>query len=292
MEGKTLALAVGAAGLAVTAIGTVLLYAGEPPPAPERPKAPPPPEVMMNSVLKYSQPVYKALLESDARTWKLPLISLDQLGRPNPYFAELRGRRKLKAKGGKGSAIETAHLRLSLEIAKKKATLEGQSFAVDHLVLRIENRTDKYLAYRVDTSVADKNKCTSKGDLPHNALVIEPRQVVLRSECLYRSDESVDLTRVEVIELPPLSAHYVSRLPPNPTLYDSRTAAGHVPLSGTLCPQTFSWRDIQEGIDRKEIGWKDVIDFYARHNCEEYSFFRAYRYRTAARDPLPARPLD
>jgi hypothetical protein len=291
MEGKTLGLAVGAAGVTVIVIGAVLLYAGEPPPPPARPKAPPPPEVMMNSVLKYSQPVYKALVESDARTWKLPAIALEELGRPNPYFAELRGRRRLKAKG-KGKGVETAHLRLSLEISKKKAMLEGQSFAVDHLVLRIENRTNKHLAYRIETMVSDTNKCTSKGDLPHNALVLEPRQTVLRTECLYRDDESVDVGRVEVIELPALSAHYVSRLPPNPTLYDSRTAAGHVPLSGTLCPQTFSWRDIQEGIERKEIGWRDVIDFYARHNCEEYSFFRAYRYRTAAADPLPARPLD
>jgi hypothetical protein len=290
MEGKTLALAVGAGGLVVVALGTMLLYAGEPPPTPERPKAPPPPEVMMNSVLKYSQPVYKAMIEGDARSQKLPVISLESLGRPNPYFAEIRGRRKLKAR--KGQAVETAHLRISLEVSKKKAMLEGQSFAVDHLVLRIENRTERYLAYRVDTTVSDKNKCQSKGDLEHNALVLEPRQVMLRTECLYRSDESVELTRVEVIELPPLSAHYVSRLPPNPTLYDSRTSAGHVPLSGTLCPQTFSWRDIQEGIDRKEIGWRDVIDFYARHNCEEYSFFRAYRYRKAAADPLPARPLD
>ena len=84
----------------------------------------------------------------------------------------------------------------------------------------------------------------------------------------------------------------MSRLPANPTLYDPRTAAGHVPLAGALCPQTFSWREIQEGLEKKQIGWKDVIDFYARHNCDEYSFFKGYRFRTGASDPLPARPLD
>jgi len=84
VEGKTLYLAVGAAGLFVIIIGTLLLYSGEPPPAPAPPRPPPPPEVTMNSVLKYSQPVYHALVETDARTFKVPIPTLDELGRPNP----------------------------------------------------------------------------------------------------------------------------------------------------------------------------------------------------------------
>lgn len=288
MEGKTLGLAVGALGIFAIIIGTLLLYAGEPPPPPAPPQPPPPPEVTMNSVLKYSQPVYLALVETDARAYKVAVPSLEDLGRPNRHFEELKARQRLKPKG----QIETAHLRLSMAVGKRKASLEGQSFAVDHLLLRIENRTDKYLAYRVETSVADKQKCNSKGDVPHNAIVLEPRQVLERTECLYRSDPYIDVSRAEVIELSALEALYVSRLPANPILYDARTASGHVPLAGVLCPQTFSWREIQEGIEKKQIGWKDVIDFYARHNCDEYSFFKGYRYRTDPADPLPARPLD
>ena len=98
MEGKTLALAVGASGLVVVLLGTMLLYAGEPPPAPEPPRPPPPPEVTMNSVLKYSQPVYRALLETDAHSYKVPIPSIADLGQPNPYSLELGGRRKLKLK--------------------------------------------------------------------------------------------------------------------------------------------------------------------------------------------------
>jgi hypothetical protein len=287
MQGKTLAVAVSVAGLVVILLGTMILYAGEPPPPPEPPKAPPPPEVTMTS-LKYSQPVYRALVETDAHSFKVPIPSLSDLGRPNTYFEELRGHRKLKVK----SQLETPHLRMALSVARKTAHLEGQSYAVDHLVLKIENRSGRYLAYRVQTSVADKLKCGSKGDLPHNALVLEPHQTIERTECLYRAKETLDVTRAEVIELPPLSAYYVSRLPPNPTLYEARTSSGHVPLAGSPCPQTFSWKEIQEGIDRKLIDWKDVIDFYARHSCDEYSFFKDYRYRTNAGDPLPARPLD
>jgi len=256
MQGKTLAVAVSAAGLVVILLGTMILYAGEPPPAPEPPRAPPPPDVTMNSVLKYSQPVYRALVETDARSFKVPIPSLSEFGRPNVYFEELRGNRKLKVK----SQLETPHLRLALSVARKTAHLDGQSYAVDHMVLSIQNRSGKYLAYRVQTAVSDKLKCASKGDLPHNALVLAPHQTIERTECLYRAKETVDVTRAEVIELPPLSAYYVSRLPPNPTLYDGRTAGGHVPLAGAPCPQTFSWSEIQEGIDRRLIDWKVTTD--------------------------------
>jgi hypothetical protein len=288
MEGKTLLVVVGATGLAFIVLGTMILYAGEPPPAPEPPRTPPAPEVTMNSMLKYSQPVYRALLEMDARNFKVRIPSLTELGQPNVYVEELSGRRTLKVK----SPIETAHLRLTLKVARKTAHLEGQPYAVDHLVLRIENRTGKFLAYRVQTAVNDSRRCASMGELAHNALVLKPRQSLERTECLYRANENVDVTRAEVIELAPLQAYYVSRLPANPTLYDARTSGGHTPLAGSVCPQTFSWREIQEGVDQGRIGWKDVIDFYARHNCDEYSFFKDYRYRSSASDPLPARPLD
>jgi hypothetical protein len=93
--------------------------------------------------------------------------------------------------------------------------------------------------------------------------------------------------------MPALSAYYVSRLPPNATLYDPRTFAGHVGFRGREgCQQTFSWREIKEGVDSKQFEWRDVIDFYARHNCSEYSFFKTYRFRTDSNAPLPARPLD
>ena len=285
MEGNTLAGAVTLTAVTVMGIGMAALFAGGPPPAPERPKAPPAPEALMNGELRFSPLVYRGQVEQDARSFGVPAPLAGELEAPFVYVEELRERRALKPK----SPIETPHLRLSLVVEKHQASLDGQSFRFEHLVLRIENRTGKYLAYRIATDVPDKKKCSSKGDIPHNAIVLEPNQTVLRTECLYRNHTSIDVERVEVIELPQLAAVYASRLPATSVLYDTRTSAGHVPLKGALCPQTFSWRDIQEGIDRKQIGWRDVIDFYGRHNCDEYAFFRSYRFRKDPAAPLPAR---
>lgn len=288
MAGRPLGLIVAVAGAGSIALGTFLLHAGGPPPAPPAPAPAEAPEKMMNTELKYSPTVYRAMLEDDAGRFGVPVPKVEQIQKVNAYFDEWKGRRKLKAK----VPFETKHLRMRLEVARHEATLDGQRYAADHLVLRIENRTNKHLAYLVETSVGDKHKCASKGDIPHNALVLEPNQALSRSECLYRADEAVELRRVQIMELQPLSAYYLSRLPPSATLADARTSAGHMPLKGELCPQTFSWREIREGADAKELGWRDIVDFYARHNCDEYAFFRGYRYRTDASASLPARPID
>ena len=243
---------------------------------------------MINSEQRFSVLYYKALIEQDAKAFGVPAPTYEDIAQPNAYFDELHEKHPLRLK----APIETRHLHITLEVSKQTTVIRSHSLTTDHLVLRIENRTPLYLAYRVETSIKDKSKCGLKADLPHNAIALEPEQTILRTECIYQRDAQVDVNRIEVIELPALSAYYVSRVPPNAVLYDPRTSAGHVPPRGTLCPQTFSWRDIKEGIDKKQLGWRDVIDFYARHSCSEYSFFRSYRYRTDPSAPLPARSLD
>ena len=56
-----------------------------------------------------------------------------------------------------------------------------------------------------------------------------------------------------------------------------------------ICPQTVSWREIRDGVEAGEFGWKDLVDFYGRHSCDEYTFFNAYRFRASATETLPAK---
>lgn len=289
MEGKPLALAVVFTGIVAIALGVLILHAASsPPPTPKRPEPPPPPSAMINSEQRFSVLYYKALIEQDAKSYGIPAPSYEDLLQPNPYYDELRGKEHLRIK----VPIETRHLRITLEVSKQTSIIEAHSLTTDNLVLRIENRTPLYLAYRIQTSVSEKRHCDMKAIVPHNAIMIEPEQTILRSECIFRKDARIDVNRIEVVELPALSAFYVSRVPPNATFYDPRVFAGHLAPRGTMCAQTFSWRDIRDGIEKKELGWRDVIDFYARHNCGEYSFFKSYRYRGDPQAPLPARSLD
>ncbi len=267
------------------AVGMALLFGGGPPPAPPRPRLPSAPAPTAAD-MKYSATLYRALVEQDAKAFGVVAPSADELAARFPYFDELPARRKLHG-GGK---VHTAHLAISLIIRREQGAVEGQSFRADHLVLKIENLTKHHLAYRVMTEVRDAVRCEAKGVIPHDAIALAPHETILRTECLLQKTGEIDLTRIEVMEIPALAYFYVSRLVPALCLYDPRTAAGHTILKGSICPQTFSWRDIRDGAARGEIDWRDIIDYYARHNCEEYAFFPGYRYRTDAAAPLPARP--
>jgi hypothetical protein len=287
MQGKILAAAVVLLVIAGLGLGMAILFAGGPPPAPARPRLP----VALSpssSDLRFSPTLYRGLVEQDARALGVSAPSPAELGAVFPYFDEHPPKPRLRV----GSTLRTSHLRLSLVLRREEGAVEGQSFRADHLVLEIENRTKHFLAYRVTTRVVDATRCEAKGVIAHDAVALGPHETVARTECLFQKAASVDVLGVEVMEIPQLSYYYVSRLAPALVLYDARTAAGHVVPKDPPCPQTFSWRDVRDGAARGQVEWRDIIDFYARHNCAEYSFFPGYRIRREGAPPLPARPPE
>lgn len=285
MERKTLVVAVVLCGVAGLALGMAVLFAGGPPAAPPRPHLTPAP-APTSAEMKYSPTLYRALIEQDARALGVPVPTPAEISAVFPYADELPAPRRLKA----GATVRTGHLAVSLVVRREAGAVEGQSFRADHLVLKIENLTGHHLAYRVTTQVADPARCDSKGTIPHDAIALRPHETIFRTECLFQKTGDLELRRVEVLQLPPLSYLYVSRLAPGLVLYDRRASAGHTIPKGEVCPQTFSWREVRDGAARGEIEWRDIIDFYARHNCDEFAFFPGYRYRRDPAAVLPARP--
>jgi hypothetical protein len=285
MERKTLAVAVGLCAIAGIGLGMAILFAGGPPPAPARPK-PAATAALQSGEARFSATLYRALIEQDAKAMGVRAPTMGELGVPFRYFDGLASARPLRV----GGSIRASELALALVVRREEGAIEGQSFKADHMVLKIENLTGRYLAYRVKTHVPDAARCEAKGVIDQNAIALRPHETIFRTECLFRKTAGIDVTRVEAIEIPALSYYYVSRLTPGLVLYDPRTATGHLVPKGGACPQTFSWRDVRDGAERGEVDWRDIIDFYARHNCDEYAFFPGYRYRTNTEAPLPARP--
>jgi len=274
------ALAVAALALVGAVVGVKFLSSPPPPPPP-----PPPPtaERSVTSVLRYTEGYYRAILDEDARKYHVAPPPLDELGAPFKHALELSSARPLRI----GETIETPHLKLTAEVLKEWSTGgDGQGFRYQHLVLAIANRGDGALAYRVDTTVSHPERCRTKGAIPHDAIALAAGERARRTECLWHPGETLTVDRVEVIELPPLSYHYVSRLDPTQIGLDRRTADGHAPPRGKPCPFV-PWREIESS----GAAWADVIDFYARHSCDEYAFFAGYHFRDAP-GPLPVRPPE
>jgi hypothetical protein len=287
LEGKSLAVAVALLGVVGIGAGMAVLFAGGPAPGPARPQLPTSASPS-GADLKYSPTLFRGLVEQDAKAFGVSAPSSAELSAVFPYFDEHPAKPRLRV----GSTLRTNHLRLSLVLRREAGAVEGQSFRADHLVLEIENRTARRLAYRVTTKVVDASRCDAKGVIPHNAVALAPHETVARTECLFQKAASVDVVAVEVMEITPLSYYYLAQLTPGLVLYDPRTAAGHAVPKGAPCPQNFSWREVRDGAARGEVEWRDIVDFYARHNCHEYAFFKGYRYRRGAGVPLPVRPPD
>jgi hypothetical protein len=286
MSGNTL-LAIGVAICAVVVVIAVVslrFLQKEPPPPP--PPPPPAPAASVGRIIRYSPEYYKAAEEEDAKRYKVAAIDPGTLAQPLTYAAELTEPRSMKIEK---DTIDTPHLKVTTRVIKEWArTPSGQGFKYEHIVLSITNKTDKPVAYYVPTWVSHAENCQSQGAIEHNAIALKPGETVERTECLWHKGQQLRVNGIEAMELTWLGYYYVSRLNPVQIMLDARTAAGHkVPPPAKEC-SFVPWRDITASAEQAHTGWADVIDFYARHNCDEYSFFRGYR-RWTAPGSLPAR---
>jgi len=286
MSGNTLlglGLLLCGAVVVVALVGSRFLKSDPPPPPP-----PPPPsaEKTVTGILRFTEGFYKAQLDDDTKRFGLPPVTVAELAKPLPYAVELAKPKRLKADHDK---LETDSLRLQTHVRKEWAmTANGQGFKYEHMILEITNKLDRPVAYLVETSVPKPEKCKSKGAMPHNAVVLGPLESLQRTECLWNPGMELTIKRIETLALTDLGYQYVSRLVPQQILLDDRTSAGHTPAKGQKPCAFIPWRDIQADATAKTGGWDDVIDFYARHNCDEYSYWRGYQ-RWTAPGALPSR---
>lgn len=159
------------------------------------------------------------------------------------------------------------------------------------LTLVVENLTERDLAYHVVTRPSPASACSRRDILGHNAQVVARGKREERSECDYHDGMSLEIDRIESVELLPLQAYYLSRVPPLALGSEPRLARGHepdLPPGQTLCQITPSQAQ-KMAVENGTVTWRDLVDFYARHRCDTYRFPSSYRAFTKDNErPLPA----
>jgi hypothetical protein len=248
------------------------------------PPKPPPPSantsVDLDQIAR-SEQSWRTFLERDAVSAGIATPTPEAMGRKLRF--RLSEQAVVVAPGE--APIEMAGLRLT-------ARIEDDIGSRRLLVLRIKNLTARSLAYHVVTAPRpDGAGCNQRSILAHNALVLEPSAELVRSECSYRPGMSLAIERVETLELDPLMALYVSRLPPRAVGIEPRLALGHAPV----LPNTWSMcgsmaaQSVRAAMERGQITWRDLVDFYARHRCGTYNFVEGYRaFETDSERRLPS----
>lgn len=243
------------------------------------PDKPPPPEGptgtqrQLLSRTTGSPGMYRDFLEQDASAAGVRVPSMTDMARKLPYRVDEA--RHVLALGQ--PAIEVAGLRLRVERSG------------DSVVMVIQNLVGSDVAYNVASSPSTGSYiCNSARPLPINAMVIAKGATETRTECAWRDGMSIVVTKVETVEVSALSSYYLSQLPPQLAGIDPRIARGHRRAGADTCAAVTS-QVVRNGMDNGQIGWRDLVDFYARHRCQSYQFPAKYRALTSDGErPIPA----
>ena len=244
---------------------------------PPKPPAPTGPTGTQRELLKQStgsKSVYKSFLESDAQNAGVSAPSVTDMAKKLAYRVD-EARHVLEP--GK-PPIELAGLRLHVERS------------ANQVLLVIENKLDSDAAYNVVTAVSSGSAlCNSASPLPFNALVIGKGSSERRTECLWRDGMSIIVSKVETVEVVPLSAWYLSQLPPALVGIEDRISRGHRGVTPSESCSPIVPQVVRTGLDRGDLGWRDLVDFYARHRCQTYQFPVTYRaLKSDGELPIPA----
>jgi hypothetical protein len=220
-----------------------------------------------------SPAIYEDFLKNDAAAIGIRAPTIDEMSRRLAYHVD-ESRPTTPLELGQ-PPIDRAGLSLHMERSG------------DAVVLVARNLLDSDIAYNVVTRPSiDGSLCMSVAPLPVSALVIAKGGTETRTECAWRSGLTILVEKVETVEIPRLSAWYLGHVPPQLAGLDERTSRGASVKDG--CSPVVS-AIVRSGIERGQITWRDLVDFYARHRCQTYQFPALYRaFRSDGDRPLPA----
>jgi hypothetical protein len=282
-SGFRVAIVVAAALLAGAIARISFCRGGDLPAVPPRPRPRPVPVAKVTAAVEADPGVYAEHLSRDSRALRVePPATPADMARALVF--ESHDQPIALTPRGKGSSAEVLGLRLSLAVSAIEGTPRRQ------MVLTIENTTDRYLAYRIVSRPSQGTRpCHDKLDLAHNAIALAPGEKIRRSECTYRSGYRLFVKRVDTAVLPRLSYYYLSSLPPSALGLDLLSSRGHRPIGGRLLCRVFQSATLEESVRTGRTTWRDLVDFYARHSCQTFTFPAGYKaFSRDGERPLPA----
>lgn len=154
----------------------------------------------------------------------------------------------------------------------------------DHTLARVTNNASNPVAYRLTMRQEGGAACQVKTLLPHNALVLAPGETAEIAAC--DGKQSIELADVRTLEVTEVGAAWIDKIPPLVLGHDNETNRAHlVPQNVRQCPLTT--RVYVDGLAAGDFAWEDIVDFYARHDCDNFEWWPGYRRQTEPVESLP-----
>jgi hypothetical protein len=223
-----------------------------------------------------SPAVWRNFLATDAGAANVPVPTVAEMSKRFAYRSD-DTRHVLSFKNAK-----LLYKEVGLELVLERGTHETA-------LLAITNTAASDVAYRiVATPNLGTSVCNAADPVPTNALVIGKGDTERRTVCVFRADLELTVSKVESIELSPLSSWYVQQVNPLAIGLAPRLARSHRSEVSSKCSPIVP-QSVRSGLESGKLTWRDLIDFYARHRCETFQFPNYYRaFKEDSEIPLPA----
>ncbi len=224
-------------------------------------------------------------LSEDLKRFSLREMTTQELGRPNAWrlLVDKTDPEQLasgRTYSGDGISIKAA-------TTKVKYRRHGVTVKSVHAVAKLKNTSSTPLAYRVTLAPDTSGKCEVRGIRRHNTIALMPGETADVVVCAGRS--GVVILGAEVMELTPIGYYYLSMLPPTATGIDAVRGGAHLPPSvATQCDGVPAIK-YAKAIRRGDIKWRDLVDFYSRHNCARLQMPEGYAWTGDGQENLPVR---
>ena len=220
-------------------------------------------------------------IDEDTKRFALQPTTPEELGKPNAYEHLITDNVILKI----GQSWTSDWMNIQAVAQKVAYQRSGAEVRANHSIAIVENTHDTPIAYYLDVRSADRGGCEVRGARKHNANALLPGERAEIAVCA--GSKPIEIHDLQVMELSPLGYNYVSLVPPRALGYDETIAQSHYAgRRHKVCSQVPSER-LAISLRDETLAWRDIIDFFSRHNCHTYPWLWAYRYRPEGVEKLP-----
>lgn len=224
---------------------------------------------------------FQEFLDDDAERFGLQPTTIDEVRKPQAYAELVSDNVVLQP----GQRFQSDWIQIDAKVERVSYVKSGAEVRAQHSVAIVENVHDKPLAYFADIQSAGRGQCPVRGSRRHNANALLPGE---RAEIVVcAGDGAIEIHSLQAIETSALGHAYVSQVPARAFGHDDIRGQSHeAPRRARTCTDVPTER-LYNAIREDKIEWKDVADYFSRHNCEQYPWEWGYRYMPEGLEGLP-----
>ena len=210
--------------------------------------------------------------------------SLEDLRQPNTFYQPITpgSPRSL----GAGESLREGPLAMSVQVEELIADQRGIRSKTKHTLAKVRNQGSVPVAYFLDLRKEGGGECRVRALTRFDAMVLEPGEQAEISIC--SGEHRVEVTDLRILELTAPGAIWIDKIPPQAVGLSTTVTRAHEPGRNIVMCTELPVADYAKRIAEGTLRWEDLIDFYSRHDCEQFRPPTDYR---RAVEPLASLPV-